>query len=77
VVLVTPLVELGSDQPDWIKSARALGIPVGFPVFSWDNLTTKGVLHVQPDRLFVWNDIQRREAIEYHNVRRISSPMAR
>jgi hypothetical protein len=68
VVLVSPLVELGSDQPDWVKSARSLGIPVGFPVFSWDNLTTKGVLHVQPDRLFVWNAIQQREAVDYLGV---------
>jgi hypothetical protein len=68
LVLVTPLVGLGSDQADWVKSAQALGIPVGFPVFSWDNLTTKGLIHVQPDRVFVWNDIQRREAIELHGV---------
>ncbi len=31
-----------------MKSAQALGIPVGFPVFSWDNLTTKGIIHVAP-----------------------------
>jgi hypothetical protein len=68
IVLVTPLVGLGSEQADWVKSARALGIPVGFPVFSWDNLTTKGILHVQPDRVFVWNEIQKREAVEYHGV---------
>jgi hypothetical protein len=68
VVLVSPLVRLGSEQADWVKSARARGIPVGFPVFSWDNLTTKGLIHVQPDHVFVWNDIQKREAIEYHGV---------
>ena len=67
-VLVSPLIELGSDQTDWVKSARALGIPVGFPVFSWDNLTTKGIVHVQPDCVYVWNEIQKREAIEYHGV---------
>ncbi|MBI4886460.1 MAG: hypothetical protein HY824_05170 [Acidobacteria bacterium] len=68
VVLVTPLVGFGSDQADWVKSARAMGIPVGFPVFSWDNLTTKGVVHVRPDRVFVWNDIQKHEAIEHHGI---------
>lgn len=68
VVLVTPLVGLGSEQTDWVKSARALGIPVGFPVFSWDNLTTKGLVHEQPDRVFVWNEIQKREAVELHGV---------
>lgn len=68
IVLVSPLIELGSDQADWVKSAKALGIPVGFPVFSWDNLTTKGLVHVQPDCTYVWNDIQKREAVEYHGV---------
>ena len=68
VVLVSPLVRFGSEQADWVKSARALGIPVGFPVFSWDNLTTKGTVHVAPDRVFVWNDVQKREATEYCRI---------
>jgi hypothetical protein len=66
VVLVSPLVRFGSEQADWVKSARALGIPVGFPVFSWDNLTTKGIVHVHPDCVFVWNAVQKREATEYY-----------
>jgi hypothetical protein len=68
VVLVSPLVRFGSEQADWVKSARALGIPVGFPVFSWDNLTTKGIVHVHPDRVFVWNAVQKREATEYYGI---------
>jgi len=68
VVLVSPLVRFGSEQADWVKSAKALGIPVGFPVFSWDNLTTKGIIHVEPDRLFVWNAVQQREATEYYGI---------
>ena len=68
IVLVSPLVRFGSEQADWVKSAQALGIPVGFPVFSWDNLTTKGTVHVAPDRVFVWNDVQKREAAEYCRI---------
>ena len=68
VLVVTPLIFLASDQADWVKSGKALGIPVAFPVFSWDNLTTKGTVHVQPDRVFVWNELQKREAVEYHGV---------
>jgi hypothetical protein len=68
IVLVSPLVRFGSEQSDWVKSARALGIPVGFPVFSWDNLTTKGIIHVEPDRVFVWNALQKREATEYYGI---------
>lgn len=67
-VLVTPLINFGSYQADYVKSARALGIPVGFPVFSWDNLTNKGLIHVVPDRVFVWNNRQRIEAVKLHRV---------
>ncbi len=68
VVLVTPLIALGSYQPDFVKSAKALDIPVVFPVFSWDNLSTKGLIHVLPDQVFVWNEWQRAEAVEMHDV---------
>jgi hypothetical protein len=36
-------------------------------LFSWDNLSTKGTLHVAPDLMFVWNERQRREAAELHD----------
>lgn len=68
VLLITPLVDLGSDQPDWVKSAKGLAIPVGFPVFSWDNFTTKGIIHEHPDRIFVWNERQKQEAVELHGA---------
>ena len=68
LLLVTPLVKLGSYQADYVKSAKALGIPVVFPVFSWDNLSTKGLIHVLPDLVLVWNERQRTEAIEMHGV---------
>lgn len=69
VVLVTPLVDLGSGQVDYIKAARALGIPTALCVASWDNLTNKGVMRVIPDRVLVWNDAQRDEAITLHGAR--------
>jgi hypothetical protein len=68
VVLVTPLVDLGSDQVDYVKSARALGIPVGLCVASWDNLTNKGLIRVEPDVVIVWNEIQSWEAVELHGI---------
>jgi hypothetical protein len=70
-VVVTPLIGRSKDgirQTDAVKAARRLGIPVGFGVASWDHLTTKGLVKVLPDRVFVWNEIQRREAIELHFV---------
>jgi len=68
VFLVSPLVNLGSYQADFVKSAKALHIPVVYPVFSWDNLSTKGLIHVQPDGVIVWNERQRTEAVEMHGV---------
>ena len=68
-VLVTPLVTDRCPQVDLVKSAQALGIPVGLCVASWDHLTTKGLIRVQPDLVSVWNEEQRREAVELHGVR--------
>ena len=39
-----------------IKSAQALGIPAALCVASWDHLTTKGLIRVQPDLVSVWNE---------------------
>jgi hypothetical protein len=68
VVLVTPLVDLASDQVEYVKAARALGVPCGLCVHSWDNLTNKGLIHARPDRVFVWNEAQRREAVGLHGI---------
>jgi hypothetical protein len=68
VVLVTPLIRPGLHQTEVVKAASALGIPSGFPVYSWDSLSNKGRMHAVPDRLYVWNDIHRREAVELHGV---------
>lgn len=70
VLLVTPLVDPGSIQVDYIKSARALGIPVALAVASWDNLTNKGAIRVVPDKVFVWNPAQIEEAVTLHGVPR-------
>lgn len=69
-MLVTPLVEPGSIQVDYIKAARALGIPSALCVASWDNLTNKGSIRVSPDRVFVWNAPQVEEAVALHRVPR-------
>lgn len=69
IVLVTPLVDLGSDQVEYIKGAKTLGIRSALCVHSWDNLTNKGLIRVIPDRVIVWNELQKREAVEMHGVR--------
>jgi hypothetical protein len=68
VVLATPVVNRASPQVEFLKSARRLGIPAATLVASWDNLTNKGLLKWVPERVFVWNEIQRREAVELHGI---------
>ena len=66
VLLISPLVHFGSAQADVAASARRLGIRTWMLLFSWDNLSTKGCMHVEPDLMFVWNERQRVEAQELH-----------
>lgn len=68
LLVVSPLVEAGGDQVDLIKSARELRLPTVVAVASWDNLTNKGLLRVQPDRLVLWNHAQKAEAIAFHGM---------
>jgi hypothetical protein len=68
VVLASPVVEFGSPQVDFLKSARAAQLPTGVCVASWDNLTNKGLLRFAADRILVWNELQRAEAVRYHAV---------
>ena len=68
VVLITPLVDLGSPQLDHFLSARALGLRTVLCVGSWDHLSSKSLLRAVPDLVTVWNDTQKREAIELHEV---------
>jgi hypothetical protein len=67
VVLVGAVVKKPS-QIEFLKSARRLRIPSGICVASWDNLTNKGLLKFVPERVFVWNEVQRREADELHGI---------
>jgi hypothetical protein len=68
VVLVTPLITLGSSQIDCLRAARSLGVPTALCVWSWDHLSSKALIREAPDRVFVWNETQKREAVELHGV---------
>jgi hypothetical protein len=68
VVLVTPLVDIGSYQHDAVTAARRLGIPTAVCVGSWDHLSSKALIRDQPDELLVWNATQRHEAVTMHGV---------
>jgi hypothetical protein len=68
LVLLTPLIGLGEQQIDYLRAARSLAIPTGLAVWSWDHLSSKAIIRELPDRVFVWNETQKREAIEFHRV---------
>ena len=68
VLLVAPLVDIGSDQVDYVKAARRLGVRSALPVLSWDNLTNKGLIRLQPQKVFVWNEAQKVEAVTMHGT---------
>lgn len=68
VIVVTPMNQRFSEEVEYVKAAKKLNIPTVVPVFSWDNLTTKGLFHLIPDLTLVWNEEQRGEAINIHGV---------
>lgn len=68
LVLITPLIDLGSPQGDLFASARAAGIRTMLCVGSWDHLSSKALLRQIPERVVVWNEVQKQEAMEFHRV---------
>ena len=68
IVLLTPLISLGSSQIDYLRAAQALRIPTALCVWSWDHLSSKALIREWPDRVFVWNETQKREAVELHGL---------
>jgi hypothetical protein len=68
VILLTPLIDLGSSQIDFLRVARQLRIPTALCVWSWDHLSSKALIRECPERVFVWNETQKREAVELHRV---------
>ena len=68
LVVVTPMLYPGSREDEALRAARSEGVPSAGLVLSWDNLSTKGSFHSPPDTLVVWNEDQRREAVQLYGV---------
>ncbi len=49
-----------------LKRAKQNHIPSVIFTSSWDNLANRGELPVKSDKIIVWNEINKREAIELH-----------
>ena len=67
-VLLMPVLMPGSTDSAYVRAAADAGTPSVVCVPSWDNLTSKQRVRVVPSALFVWNDVQRREAQELHGI---------
>ncbi len=65
---MTPLIYLGSSQFEVLRSALAQGIRTVYAVGSWDHLSSKALIRDMPQRVFVWNDTQKDEAVRLHGV---------
>lgn len=73
VVLVSPTIWPKSPvEADYIHAADKLGIPTVGYLNSWDNLTSKGTVHVLPDIFIVWNEALATEAEQIHLIPRKS-----
>jgi hypothetical protein len=68
VALFASVTNPRAPQLDHLRAARALAIPTGVCVYSWDHLSSKTLIRVMPDRVYVWNETQRREAIDLHGL---------
>ena len=66
VLFASPVtLRFSSSEVEYLKAAKRMRIPSVVSVLTWDNLTTKGLMHIFPDRLFVWNEAQASEAVDY------------
>lgn len=70
VVVASPTNLRFSEETEYLKAAKALGIPTALPVLSWDNLSTKGLINLIPDVLLAWNRMHAEEAEAIHGIPR-------
>ncbi len=71
VLVISPLVLRGpggAAQTQLLKAAAQRGVPSVLTVGSWDHLSSKGLIRVRPDRVVVWNETQRTEAVRFHGM---------
>lgn len=68
VVLIASVTAWRLPQIDHLRAARALGRRTGVCVFSWDHLSSKALLRTVPDRVLLWNETQKDEAVRWHGI---------
>jgi hypothetical protein len=68
VVLLASVTAWRAPQLDHLRAARVQGRRTGLCVFSWDHLSSKALMRIPADRVFVWNDTQKHEAVTWHGI---------
>ncbi|HXG87676.1 MAG TPA: hypothetical protein VNJ02_05005 [Vicinamibacterales bacterium] len=68
VALFASVTNPRAPQFDHLRAARKLGIPTGVCIYSWDHLSSKTLIRIVPDRVLVWNEVQKHEAVTLHQV---------
>jgi len=68
VVLLASVTAWRLPEIDYLRAARSLGTRTGVCVFSWDHLSSKALLRTVPDRVLLWNETQKREAVQWHGM---------
>ncbi|MBI4698081.1 MAG: putative sugar O-methyltransferase [Nitrospirae bacterium] len=68
VIVASPVNMRFSEELEYIKAAKSLGLPTVIHVLSWDNLTTKGLVHIAPSAILAWNKAHLNEAAQIHHI---------
>jgi len=68
LLIASPFIFSRSEETEYVKCAKAIGIRTTAAIFSWDNLTSKGIFQVIPDSVLVWNNAQIEELSRIHKV---------
>jgi len=68
LVVASPYIFSRSEEIEYVKAANQLGIRTAASVFSWDNLTSKGIFQIIPTAVLVWNKAQVDELEKIHKV---------
>jgi hypothetical protein len=68
VLVVSPHLMPGAHHGEYVRVARSESIPCCMCIASWDNLSSKQQIREVPERLVVWNELQKREAVELHRI---------
>jgi len=63
-LLFTPDIAFGVDRV-FLRAAKRKNIPSMAMVRSWDNLTSKGVIQILPDKLIAYTERMKKQAIKY------------